>query len=305
MAKVYTTLPAGFSPATLPARPEPRRVLLCTPTHFDIVDVKNVHMEGMAGHLDKALAVQQWQNLRAIYESLQQQNRLDEVLTIEGSPGMEDMVFCANQTFPWLTANGEPVVVMSHMRHASRQREVPAFEAFFKGLGYRPLHLQRTEMFEGMGDCISHPGRRLLYGGWGHRSLPSAYDEIAALLSVDVVPLQLVDERFYHLDTCFVPLNEQAVMLCPEAFTAEGLLVLRQCFNIVIEVPAEEAVRTFSLNAHVLWDEASRSGVAVMQSGAHFTRAALQQQGFTVIETETGEFMKSGGSVFCMKMMLF
>ena len=41
----------------------------------------------------------------------------------------------------------------------------------------------------------------------GHRSISAAREVIAERLGVDVVTLKLVDQRFYHLDTCFCPLE--------------------------------------------------------------------------------------------------
>lgn len=132
------------------------------------------------------------------------------------------MVFTANQSFPWIL-NGEKVVIMSKMRFPSRQKEVPYFREFYSKLGYRIEELCEATMFEGMGDTIPHIGKQLLYGGYGHRSDPKAFEEISKILEVPIVLLRLVDERFYHLDTCFLPISEETVLLCPEAFDAEDL----------------------------------------------------------------------------------
>jgi N-dimethylarginine dimethylaminohydrolase len=305
MSQILTHLPDNFDIRSISQRPEPRKVLLCTPDFFEIVDVKNVYMEGQEGAVNSGKMREEWNQLHSHYISLQADGTLDAVMTIPGEPGLEDMVFCANQTFPWITASGEKVVIMSKMRHESRQREVIFFERFFKELGYQILHLHQTDMFEGMGDCIPHPGRRLLYGGWGHRSHADAYREISEILEVDVLPLQLVDERFYHLDTCFLPLNENTVLLCPDAFTTEGLQNLRRSYQNVIEINAAEVATTFSLNAHTIWNQMTNAGTAIIQPGGTETIQKLKANGFRVIETQTGEFMKSGGSVFCMKMMLY
>ena len=127
------------------------------------------------------------------------------------------------------------------MKHPSRQQEVPFFEKFYKDEEYKVFHLNNTDLFEGMGDTIPHPGKALLYGGFGHRSDPSAYEELSIILNVPVIALELINEKFYHLDTCFVPLDEETVMLCKEAFTDEGLKLLRTLFKKVFQIPPEEA----------------------------------------------------------------
>lgn len=293
-----------FSINDVADRNEPVNVLMCSPDHFDIVDVKNVHMQGNIGHTDKAAVQAQWQQLKAAYDSLKDKNALKEVSVIAGAEGCEDMVFCANQTFPWITEDGKKIVVMSRMRHESRQREVPYFEQFFsEQLGYQPVHFKDAEMFEGMGDVIPHTGKRLVYGGYGHRTSAAAYEELAQMLNVPVVALELVNPKFYHLDTCFVPLSSKSVMLCKEAFTEAGLKMIQQLFETVHFIPEEEAEKYFSLNVHAFIANGVKT--AILQSGSTVTKNVLQQEGYHVIETETSEFMKSGGSVFCMKMMYY
>ena len=291
----------SFSINDIKDRTDPTRVLMCSPDYFDIVDVKNVHMQGHIGNTDKAQVNAQWQSLKDAYDALLTNIVLDEVSVIPGAEGCEDMVFCANQTLPWKMEDGSEVVVMSRMRHESRQREVPYFEEFFKNKGFKPLHFNNVKMFEGMGDVIPHPGKRLLYGGYGHRTTAEAYDELATMLQTPVVALELINPKFYHLDTCFVPLSKDSVMLCKEAFTEEGLAMIRQLFTKVYYIPEYEAEKYFSLNAHAF--DAHGTKTAILQKGSAITVDVLKQEGYNVVEIETGEFMKSGGSVFCMKMM--
>lgn len=291
----------SFSINDIADRTDPTRVLMCSPDYFDIVDVKNVHMQGHIGNTDKAQVNAQWQSLKDAYDALLTNKVLDEVSVIPGAEGCEDMVFCANQTLPWKMEDGSEVVVMSRMRHDSRQREVPYFEEFFKNKGFKPLHFNNVKMFEGVGDVIPHPGKRLLYGGYGHRTTAEAYDELATMLQTPVVALELINPKFYHLDTCFVPLSKDSVMLCREAFTEDGLAMIRQLFTKVYYIPEYEAEKYFSLNAHAF--DAHGTKTAILQKGSAITVDVLKQEGYNVVEIETGEFMKSGGSVFCMKMM--
>jgi N-dimethylarginine dimethylaminohydrolase len=282
-------------------RQDPDRVLLCSPDYFDIVDEKNVHMQGNIGVTDKVKVMQEWTALKEIYDGLKEHNILKEVAVLSGAQGCEDMVFCANQTLPYRKQDGEYVVVMSHMRHESRRREVPYFETFFASKGFTPLHFTGDVLFEGMGDVIPHPGKKLLYGGYGHRTSIDAYHELSTMLDTPVVALELVSPRFYHLDTCFVPLSGDSVMLCKEAFTEAGLRVISKLFSKVYYIPGDEAEAYFSLNAHAF--RLNGHSIAILQPGSTVTKQVLLDEGFEVIETETGEFMKSGGSVFCMKMM--
>jgi N-dimethylarginine dimethylaminohydrolase len=296
-----TDIQADFNVERIEKRDEPRKILMCSPEYFDIIDVKNPYMESQEGMVNKIIANQQWNQLKGIYEDWKTKGFLDEILVIPGAEGREDMVFCANQSFPFINSRGEKAVIISKMRHPSRQLEVPFFEQFYLDLEYQSIHLNKAEMFEGMGDTIPHPGRKLYYGGYGHRSNADAYDEIQQASNSDFILLELITENFYHLDTCFVPLSEDAVMLCKDAFTDEGFEIIKKCFKRIYEIPAEEALSTFCLNTHVL----TESKVAVLQSGSIKAKQALEAESYQIYETETGEFMKSGGSVFCMKMMVY
>ncbi len=304
MNGIFTTAEIDFTVSDLSSRPEPRKVLICTPEYFDIVDVKNVHMQGNVGGLDKRLAVKQWNDLKAVYQLWKEKGILEDVLEIKGAEGLEDMIFTANQSFPWMI-DGKKVVVMSKMRHSSREREVPYFREFYKKVGYQLLELRSNVHFEGMGDLIPHYGKNLLYGGYGHRTDAEAYKEISQLLQVPIVLLKLEDPRFYHLDTCFIPADENTALLTPSAFRNEDLQGLKKLFKNIIEIPDEEADKFFALNAHLVNDHQSKKKAAVLQKGTVVMSRELNKLGFEISEIDTSEYIKSGGSCFCMKMMLY
>ena len=277
--------------------PRPARVLMTTPDHFRVDYVINPHMEGHVGTVDVGRAQAQWGALKAEYERLGV-----PVSVVSGAAGQPDMVFCANQTLPALDADGRPVAVMSRMHAPERADEVPAYARFFADAGYDVRHLEDSlpGTFEGMGDAIWHPGRRLLWGGYGFRTDRAVYDRLGDALGTAVLPLALHDPDFYHLDTCFCPLDEQTVLVYPGACTVADLDTIRAHFERVIEAPEDEARGLFACNAH------SPDGkTVVIQRGCVETNRLLGEAGFEVVEVETDEYLKSGGSVFCMKLMFW
>lgn len=286
----------GFDLAALSNRREPRRVLMCTPEHFEVVDVKNPLMEGNVGRVDKERAATEWEAMRRTYETAGH-----EVLTIQGVAGLEDMVFAANQVLPGLGADGQLYVLLSRMRHPSRRREVPIYREWFERRGYKVFELtSEAGYFEGQGDAIWHPGKQLLWGGHGPRTTLRAYEEVSGILGVPVITLALPHPNFYHLDTCFCVLSSDAALYFPGAFDAEGRALLAGMFHDLIEVSEGESTRWFACNAHAL-----DGRTVIIQRGAFETVARLRAHGFHVIEVDTDEFLKSGGSVFCMKMMIY
>ena len=79
----------------------------------------------------------------------------------------------------------------------------------------------------------------------------ASHQWIGERLGVEVLPLELVDPRFYHLDTCFCPLAPDLALYYPGAFDEYGRSVLRDRIPHLIEVAAEEAI-SFSCNAVVV-----------------------------------------------------
>ena len=92
-------------------------------------------------------------------------------------------------------------------------------------------------------------------------------------------------------------------MLCKEAFTPQGLENIQRLFKNLFFISEEEAEKTFCLNAHIPYHKTSKH--VIIQNGSTTSIQIFSDLGFTIHETETSEYMKSGGSVFCMKMMVY
>jgi N-dimethylarginine dimethylaminohydrolase len=272
------------------------QVLMAAPDYFDVREVKNEFMRAHLGGINHAEALAQWNALREAFETCGVQTRVMPAL-----PKCEDMVFTANPSFNGLAANGERICVPSRMAFASRQPEVAAHRAWFRSHGYTIVELpEHIERFEGGGDALWHPDGSFIWAGFGPRTEWRAHDALAEIFHLPVVSLELADARFYHLDTCFCALNEASVMIYPRAFTETGLRSIRERFADVIEVSEEEAVQHLACNA-----TAFHGRVVIIQAGAARIVRELERRNFTVTEVETGEFMKSGGSAFCMKAVLY
>ena len=254
-------------------------------------------MAGNVGEVDPDRARRQWEGVRDAYDQIGV-----ETVVMAGAPDLPDMVFCANQTLPYQTPGGERGVILSRMHAPQRKPEVEHYQRFFQGEGYE-VHSLDEDLpgdFEGMGDALWHPGRYLLWGGYGYRTDRQVYDRLASALGFPVIALELTDPDFYHLDTCLCPLDEETALLYPGAFTDEGMQAIRSHFRRTIEAPEDEARELFACNAH------SPDGEHVLiQQGCRQTVDLLRAGGYTPVELDTSEFLKSGGSVFCMKLMFW
>ncbi|HKU67372.1 MAG TPA: arginine deiminase-related protein [Candidatus Baltobacteraceae bacterium] len=284
-------LPEGFTLGNVPRAPMPSEVLLCRPEFFEVREVKNAFMDGRVGTVNRSTAMLQWERLRETFERCGVRTQV-----LPAVPDCEDMVFTANPSFNGRASDGRRTCVPSRMAFASRAPEVDAHRRWFQENGYAIAEMpEAVERFEGGGDAIWHPGRALIWAGAGARTSAAAHEALSGIFNVPVISLQPTDPRFYHFDTCFCALSERAVMIFAQAFDAPALALIHHLFDVVIHVDESDA-EGFACNAAAFFGT-----TVVIQKGAARTIAQLRNLGFRVCEVETGEFMKSGGSVFCMK----
>lgn len=283
---------------------EPSGILMVTPQYFDVIDVKNPYMENSIGQVDKVLAYAQWKKIYDIFCELKGKGVLSSVEQVDGVQDLEDMVFCANPIITWQSEAGEPFVLLSRMQYDRRQPEVEAFEKYFMNKGVTVKKLSAPYKIEGNGDLIPHPGKRWLWMGYGYRTDVEVASDVAQVMEAHVIPLRLVSEHFYHLDTCFCVIDEDHVAICEEAFDEESLDLIRAGFKKVHAISLDEAKHSFALNALVLRDT-NGNKYGILPKNNPQLKSIFEELGVHTYEVETSEFIKSGGSVYCMKAFLF
>lgn len=269
-----------------------KRFLMCEPRFFDVCYVINPWMEGNLGKVNKELAQQQWQNLHDIVAGLA------SVSLIEPVAGLPDMVFTANAG---LIHNND--IIVSSFLHAERQPEAKHFEKFFSSQDYSVHHLQQGTIFEGAGDALFDTQGRLWVGS-GIRSDPHALDEIKTVfdvegcgieaIGIEVCGLELVDPRWYHLDTAFCPLPQGQAIAYEKAFSGKSVAALNDAFGANIMWVSDEDATSFVCNAVAI------GRTIIMHKASAELKSTLVQRGFEVIETDVSEFLKSGGSCKCL-----
>jgi N-dimethylarginine dimethylaminohydrolase len=129
------------------------------------------------------------------------------------------------------------------------------------------------------------------------RSDAAGHQEIGRMLGVRVIPVELIDPRYYHLDTCFCPLAESEAIWYPAAFDDYGQRAIREHVAKLIEVDRAEA-ESFSCNAVVI------GRTVITNTGCDNLHAALSARGYTPTATPLGEFVKAGGSAKCLTLRL-
>ena len=264
------------------------RFLMCAPRHFEVAYVINPWMEGNIARGSNPAATAQWQALLALLR------RYADVDCISAEPGVPDLVFTANAG---LVLGRQ--VLLSAFRHAERQPEEAYFSRWFSRHGFEVLTLPAGVYFEGAGDALFDRRLPILWMGHGHRTDEAAAAFIASLFDVDVVPLQLVDPHFYHLDTCLCPLERGALLYYPDAFDRASQE------RIAALVPPELRIAVDAVDAAAFACNAVNCGRHVVMNQASGALArTLAALGYQLHQTPLSEFMKAGGSAKCLTLKL-
>lgn len=255
----------------------PRHYLMCPPLHFAVTYAINPWMDPSVP-VDPALAMAQWERLRATYVDLG--HRVD---LLAPRPGLPDMVYAANGA---TVVDGR--VLGARFRHPQRAAETAAHLEWFRAHGYRTVEAQRVN--EGEGDLLVVG--EIVLGGTGFRTDPAAHAEAALVLGRPVLTLELVDPRYYHLDTAIAVLDGTTIAWLPDAFTAASQALVRDRFPDAIEAdPGDAAV--LGLNA------VSDGRHVVLPAAAVGLAAQLAERGFVPVPVDLSELLKGGGGPKC------
>jgi len=222
-----------------------------------------------------------------------------DVEIVEPQAGSPDMVFTANAGLLFVDEFGGRQVALSSFFHPERQGEEPHFRLWFEENGYAVLPISRETPFEGEGDALFSDDGARLWVGYGPRTLKSSHQALRNAWDVEIVGLELIDPRFYHLDTCFAPLAGGYIMYFPEAFSAESVRAIEAYYpkSKRIVVREADAIR-FACNA-VNVDQ-----TVILNRIGDGLAATLEGHGFEVVQIELSEFLRAGGAAKCLVMKL-
>ncbi|HEY9881122.1 MAG TPA: TIGR00300 family protein [Leptolyngbyaceae cyanobacterium] len=266
----------------------PLRFLMCSPHHYEVDYVINPWMEGNIHRSSRETAQEQWQGL---YQTISDHANVELIKPQQGWP---DMVFTANAGL----ILGDQVV-LSRFLHKERQGEEPYFKAWFEEQGYTVHELPKDLPFEGAGDALLDREGRWLWAGYGFRTELDSHALVSQWLDIEVLSLRLMDERFYHLDTCFCPLAEGYLLYYPPAFDAYSnrLIEMRVPAHKRIAIEEPDAVN-FACNA------VNVDHIVIMNQASSSLKQRLADVGFQVLETPLTEFLKAGGAAKCLTLRI-
>lgn len=257
---------------------------MCPPDYFGVEYEINPWMDVEVA-ADHAAATDQWQRLHGLL-----QDAGAEIELMQPAQGLPDLVFTANAALIF----GKQAL-LSRFKHPQRQGETLLDRQWFESHGFQAVELPADFAFEGAGDALFCGDT--LFAGYRMRSDAAGMQQIGAELSVRVLPLELVSPRYYHLDTCFCPLDEESAIWFPGAFDEYGRRVITEHIANLIEVEPDEAA-SFACNAVVVGKQ------VFTNTGCPKLHEALSHAGYRPTATPLSEFVKAGGSAKCLTLRL-
>ena len=257
---------------------------MCEPRYFETLDyVINPWMT--PGKINKEKAAQEWKQLVHVYK--------DQGITVEiidQKKRSPDMVFATDQGI----VQGKNVLLSRFLKD-ERKRETTHYEKWFRENNYTITYLPEGVYFEGNGN--SYIWRDKIVIGVGYRANEETCKAVGKLLGKEVIPLEIIDPAFYHLDVGFFPLNNETIFYYPPAFSEKSRGVLKKLVPNLIEFSKEEAYG-FSANS-VITDHH-----VIHQKGNPTFQKKLSDLGYLSIEVDLSEFKKSGGGIHCLTNIL-
>jgi N-dimethylarginine dimethylaminohydrolase len=259
------------------------------------------------------LAIQQWEALRAIFNSL-------GVKTVELDPDekMPDLVFTADPTLSLtipkdaaLKADPRQVTVLSHFSNEQRQAEVVTNASFLKRNFLERSMVRSPFRTEGTGDNVYDPFRDVFWSGFvpdaGRSNAASGRSDIrshAALKEIMGVPVisMAVKKPFFHIDTSMASLTNGHIICFKEGMQPEAFeTLLKKGLDeyglpreeYLIEVSKEDA-ESYACNLRCI------GNTIVMPICSEGLQDRLRQKGYEVITTDISQFIYSGGAMHCL-----
>lgn len=242
----------------------------------------------LQGQYNLNKACSQWMSL---YQALTAEAL---VYVLPGDEGLQDLPFVANLGCYLPHIKHEEVVLIANYSSEPRKNEDRMGWAFFNKFDYRLL--QPPYKWEGEAD-LKWVRDSLYVGCVGSRSEHEAYRWMSRCFDMEVVEIELVDKKLYHLDCVFMPLTENKAIVNVHAMFPHDL---RKLENVTEVIPVPKEYR------YEGWTNSIRIGNTLFHAPASLpTRPfeeLLNKHGFGLKVFDLSEFDKSGADLSCLVM---
>jgi N-dimethylarginine dimethylaminohydrolase len=260
------------------------KFLMCKPTHLHEISYKINPFMKKGEKINNELAMKQHADLVRVLEE-----NGAEIEFIEQEKGLIDMIYTANAGLVY-----EDKFILSNFKNLERRPEVQHYMKWAREKGYNIVSLSPDVFFEGKADIAWIDDKNCFMAYGDIRTNERAIEELQKeLKGVNIIPLKLVDERFYHLDTCLKILENKEIMYFRKAFDEESQKKIEK-----------EASQRFTLTEEeALWylcNSVKFGRKLVMHKCLWVAESYLNYEKYTVQKVDISELRKGGGSVECM-----
>ncbi|QGX66381.1 hypothetical protein GPA07_13300 [Bacillus sp. ms-22] len=271
--KVYKT------PQCMSEYDDLQEVLLCSPFYMEIKQIIN--------ETQKHFARENISQIKAIAQHKQLIQTLKDhhvrPILLPANDRFPEQVFTRDIGF----TIGQTLFV-SKMAAQVRQGEEQSLKEWAQAKGWTTVTLTDGTI-EG-GDVLVDQTR--VFVGISKRTNPAAIQQLKKELPEhDIIPIHL-PPHILHLDCVMNILSPHEIVICPEAFTEKDLHMLKTQYDLIEIIEQEQ----FTLGPNVL--SIGQKKVISLPINQE-TNAALTAHGYTVIEVDFSEIIKSGGSFRC------
>ncbi len=256
-----------------------QEVLLCSPIYMEIKQIINETQKHFAReNISQMKAIAQHKQL---IQTLK--NHQVRPIMLPANDRYPEQVFTRDIGF----TIGHTLFVSS-MAAPVRQGEEQLLKEWAQENGFKTVSLSNGTI-EG-GDVLVDQTR--VFVGMSKRTNPAAIHELKKELpDHDIIPIHL-PPHILHLDCVMNILSQDEMLIYSEAFKKEDLHLLNMHYHL-IEISKQEQ---FTLGPNVL--SIGQKKVISLPINQE-TNAALTAHGYTVIEVDFSEIIKSGGSFRC------
>lgn len=263
-----------------------KKIVMCPPDFYNIEYSINPWMD-TKNKVNKEYAIVQYTDLKNSFQNAGVE--VDELIPVNGLP---DMVYATNAGYA-----GNNFFIRANFKAKERKCESDEAEKYFQEKGYEIFTIPGEIIFEGEGDLIRSESKYFL--GCGIRSDKKSAEILGEIINVNIIPLELVNPYFYHLDTCFGPVNDNLAVINEKAFSNSSLKIIYDHFQNVITT-SDKDNSVLACNLVVVG-----SNIFLGKGATADLKNKLHSFNYTVNEIEMSEFLKGGGSVKCLSLEIF
>ncbi|NEU29728.1 hypothetical protein GN156_02925 [bacterium LRH843] len=255
-------------------------VILCEPTHMRIEEAINLTQAYYKeANINREIAVRQHQTFVNSLRSHQIRVQL-----LPAHPTFQEQVFTRDIGF----------TIENTLYVASLKREIRQGEQLVLKEELQKMNLSYQECLGGTiegGDVIL--GEHCLYVGESSRTSRGSVSQLQNAYPKRCIEMIAFDDEYLHLDCVFNPISADTALIYREAIEEESVKLLEQQYKL-IDVTKEEQ---FTLATNVL--SIGYNKVFCLPQNVQ-ANTKLREAGYTTIEVDLSEIIKSGGSFRCI-----